>query len=102
MMNCSERYYLVRPDRPPLPQQCVCIGRQHDVAVLPPLALLDTDDAERAVDMLGLEPHNLADAQAGAIAERQQNAYLQLAGHYQEPLRLVGGEDLGNLCGSLM
>ena len=46
--------------------------------------------------MLDLEPHDLADAQAGAIAERQQNAYLQLAGHHQELLRLGGGEDLGN------
>ena len=59
------------------------------MAVLPPLALLDTDDAERAVDMLDLEPDHLAGAQAAALAETEQRADLEIAGDGEQAPRLV-------------
>src|SRR4029077_7561009 len=48
---------------PPLPQQLERVGRQHDIAVLAALGLLDANDLLRAVDMLDLEPDHLAGAQ---------------------------------------
>src|SRR6266576_3703480 len=54
---------------PPLAQQIERLGRQHDVAVLAALRLLDTNDLLGAVDMLDLQPHHLAGTQAAAIAE---------------------------------
>ena len=41
---------------PPLPQQINHLRRQHDIAVLAALGLLDTNDLLRAVDMLDLQP----------------------------------------------
>src|SRR6266851_3177493 len=56
---------------PPLAQQIERLRRQHDIAVLAALGLLDTNDLLRAVDMLDLQPHYLAGAQAAAIAETE-------------------------------
>src|SRR5580704_19537604 len=53
---------------PPLPQENEHLGRQHDVAILA-LRLLDANDVLRPVDVLDLQPHHLAGAQATAIAE---------------------------------
>jgi hypothetical protein len=49
--------------------------------------------------MLGLEPHDLAGAQATAIAEAEQDAGLETAGDSQEPAHLVRAHDLRNLLG---
>ena len=54
---------------PPLAQQIERLRRQHDIAVLAALGLLDPDDLLRAVDMLNLEPDHFAGAQAATIAE---------------------------------
>src|SRR6266478_432511 len=51
---------------PPLAQQTERLWRQHDIAVLAALGLLDPNDLLRAVDMLDLEPDHLAGAQAAA------------------------------------
>src|SRR5665811_943857 len=64
---------------PPLAQQVERIGRQHDIAVLAALGLLDPNDLLRPVDMLDLQPAHLAGAQAAAIAETEQHAYLEAA-----------------------
>src|SRR5258705_7435543 len=61
---------------PPLAQQVERVGRQHDVAVLAALGLLDPNDLLRAVDVLDLQPDHLAGAQAAAIAETEQYAHL--------------------------
>ena len=74
---------------PPLPQQIERLWRQHDVAVLAPLGLLDANDLLRAVDMLDLEPHHLAGAQPAAIAETEQHAGLEAAGDGQQAPRLI-------------
>src|SRR5215510_6146739 len=57
---------------PPLPQQIERLWRQHDIAILAALGLLDANDPLRAVDMLDLQPHHFAGAQAAAIAEAEQ------------------------------
>src|SRR6478752_1213717 len=64
---------------PPLPQQVERVGRQHDIAVLAALGLLDPDDLLRAVDVLDLQPDHFAGAQAAAIAETEQHAHLEAA-----------------------
>src|SRR5437879_12015104 len=63
---------------PPLPQQVERVGRQHDIAVLAALGLLDPNDLLRAVDVLDLQPDHLAGAQAAAVAETEQHAHLRL------------------------
>src|SRR5919106_1344834 len=47
---------------PPLAQQTEHLGRQHDVAVLAPFGLHDTDDVLGAVDVADPEPDHLAGA----------------------------------------
>src|ERR1700682_1754842 len=74
---------------PPLPQQSERLGRQHDIAVLAALGLLDANDLLRAVDMLDLEPDHLAGAQPAAIAETEQCESLEAAGDGQQAPRLV-------------
>src|SRR6266480_5495329 len=71
---------------PPLPQQIEQVGREHHIAVLAALRLLDANDVLCAVDMLDLEPYDLARAQSAAITETEQNARLETAGHCQYSL----------------
>src|SRR5881227_3861257 len=74
---------------PPLSQQIEHLVRQHHIAVLAALRLLDASDVLCAVDMLDLEPHDLARPQSAAIAETEQNARLESAGHRQQSLDLI-------------
>src|SRR5208337_3972550 len=78
-----------RPHLPPLPQQIEHLGREHDVAVLAALRLLHANDLLRAVDVLDLEPHHLAGAQAAAVAETEHYAGLEAVGNRQQPLRFI-------------
>src|SRR5260370_6842578 len=64
---------------PPLAQQVERVGRQHDIAVLAALGLLDPNDLLRTVDVLDLQPDHFAGAQAAAIAETEQYPPLQAA-----------------------
>jgi len=52
---------------PPLPQQINRLPRQHDIAILAALGLLDTNDLLSAVDMLDLQPDHFAGTQAAPI-----------------------------------
>src|SRR6478735_2572041 len=74
---------------PPLPQQLERVGRQHDIAVLAALGLLDPNDLLRAIDVLDLQPDHLAGAQAAAIAETEEHSHFEAAGDRQQPPRLV-------------
>src|SRR6266581_1045162 len=74
---------------PPRPQQTEHLGRQHHVAVLAALGLLDANDILRLVDMLDLQPHHFAGAQTTAIAETEQCADLEVAGDGQQTPRLI-------------
>ena len=51
---------------PPLPQQIDRLRRQHDMAILAALGLLNANDPLRAVDMLDLQPPPFAGAQAAS------------------------------------
>jgi hypothetical protein len=66
-----------------LPQQVECLRREHDVAVLAALGLLDANDLLRAVDMLDLQPHHLPGAQSAAISEAEQDPDFEAAGDGQ-------------------
>src|SRR5471032_253336 len=74
---------------PPLAQQVERVGRQHDIAVLAALGLLDPNDLLRAVDVLDLQPDHLAGAQAAAIAETEQHAHLEAARDREQAPGLV-------------
>src|ERR1700757_2021196 len=74
---------------PPLPQQVEHLVRQHHIAILAALGLLDANDVLRPVDVLDLEPHDLARPQSAAVAEAEQNARLEACGHRQQSLDLV-------------
>src|SRR5260370_42671844 len=56
---------------PPGPQQVEQVRREHDVAVLAALALLDADDHALAVDVRDLERDHFSRAQASAIGHAQ-------------------------------
>src|SRR5215470_8207563 len=74
---------------PPLPQQIEHFGRKHHIAVLAALRLLDANDVLCPVDMLDLEPHDLARPQSAAIAETEHNPRLEACGHRQQSLDLL-------------
>src|SRR6516165_2889332 len=80
-----------------LPQQIEHLRREHDVAILAALRLLDANDLLCAVDVLDLEPDYLAGAQPAAIAEAEQNPDLEAAGDRQEPAHLIRAQYLRNL-----
>jgi hypothetical protein len=63
-----------------LAQQVERLRRQHDIAVLAALGLLDPNDLLRTIDMLDPQPDHLAGAQAAAIAETKQRADLEVVG----------------------
>src|SRR5207344_853128 len=84
---------------PPLPQQIDRLRRQHDIAILAALGLLDANDPLRAVDMLDLQPDHLAGAQAAAIAETEQHAGLEARGDGQQAPRLVRAHHQRDLLG---
>src|SRR5438105_2050350 len=52
---------------PPLSQQIEHLVRKHHIAVLAALRLLDANDVLCAVDMLDLEPHDLARPQPALL-----------------------------------
>src|SRR3982074_754494 len=66
------------PPLPPLSQEIEHLRRQHDIAILAALGLLDTNDLLSAVVMLDLQPDDLAGAQATTIAEAEQDSDLRL------------------------
>jgi hypothetical protein len=65
---------------PTIGQEVERLGRQHDIAVLAALGLLDANDLLRTVDMFDLQPDQLAGAQPAAIAKTEQKAGLEAAG----------------------
>ena len=74
---------------PPLPQQIERLRRQHNIAILAALGLLDANDLLRGVDMLDLQPNHFAATQAAAIAETEQHTGLEARGNGQQAPRLI-------------
>ena len=75
------------------------LGREHDVAVAPALALADADGHPGAVDVGDLEPDHLGDAQAGGVDRGQQRPHPQVGDGGQQAGDLLAGEDGGQRIG---
>src|SRR6476619_6548278 len=84
---------------PPLAQQVERLRRQHDIAVLAALGLLDPNDLLRSVDVLDLQPDHLAGAQAATIAETKQRADLEVVDDGEQSPRLVPAHHQRDLLG---
>ena len=81
------------PRQPPVgAQDAEQLRRQHDVAVLAALALLDADHHPAAVDVGDLEAHHLRDTQSGGIGGGQRGASFQARHRLEEAHDLVGTE----------
>src|ERR1700719_4810408 len=74
---------------PPLAQESERVARQHDMPILAPFALLDANDLLRSIDMLDLEPHHLAGAQAAAVAKAEHDAGMEASRPGQQALHLA-------------
>ena len=86
---------------PPLPQDFQQLGREHDVAIFLPLALLDADDHALAIDVGGFQPDGLGDSQPGGVTGRQDGPVLG-AGHATEKVPdLFRAENDGQFLGFL-
>ena len=84
---------VLRPRQAPIAaQDAEQLRRQHDVAVLAALALLDPDDHPAAVDVGDLQADHLRHAQSGGIGRRQRGAALQAWNRFQEAHDLVGAQ----------
>jgi hypothetical protein len=68
------------------------LRRQHDVAILAALALLNTDQHPAAVDGSCCHTNDLADTQAGAIGSGQGDPVAQAGNSFEEPYDLVAAE----------
>jgi len=81
------------PGEPPVaaqnPQQ---LRRQHDIAVLAALALLDPDHHPTAVNVGDLEHHHFRHAQAGRVNRGERRAALQARDRLQKAHHLVGAQ----------
>jgi len=60
------------------------LRRQHDIAILAPLTLFNTDHHAAAVDVLHLEADNLRGTQAGGIGSGQRRTRLQAGYRFQK------------------
>ena len=67
--------------------------RQHRVAILATLAVLDVDQHPFAVDRAELQAHDLADAQARRVSGRQRNTIAQSCNRLQEAHGLLGARE---------
>jgi hypothetical protein len=68
------------------------LRREHHVAVLAALALLDADQHPAAVDRPRLQPGDLAGAQACTVGRGQGGAVAQAGNRFEEAHDLVGAE----------
>jgi hypothetical protein len=73
------------PGAQPLEQQ----RRQHGIAILAPLALLDAQRHPLAVDVGDLQRYHLARPQAGAMGHRQRRLRLQVARRRDQTCRFL-------------
>ena len=82
-----------RPRQPPVvAQDAEQLRRQHDIAVLAALALLDADHHPAAVDVGELEAGHLGRTQSGRIGGGQRDAMLQVGHCLEEAHHLLGAE----------
>src|ERR671913_1970999 len=75
---------------PPLAQEVEQVGREHDEAVLAPLALLNPDQHAGAVDVGDLQVGDLRDAQAAAVGDAERGAVLEARSMREQQRHLLG------------
>src|SRR5208337_1814515 len=96
----------LRPHLPPVSgQHLQKLGREHDIAVLPPFTLLNTDDHPLSVDGGWFQANDLANSQACGITGRQDRPLLDVwnaakkmhnlrrAENNRQMLRVLGSRD---------
>ena len=101
-LACRERVAPVPPGKqpalwprrlPPGAQQFEQMRREHHVAVLAALALLDADHHALAVDVGHLQRDHLGDAQARAIGHAQRRLVLEPGRRLQQARHLLRAQD---------
>ena len=76
-------------------------GREHDVAILAALALVDANDLTLAVDVGRSQADRLRHAQAGCVAGGQDGAVLEAGRTVEEAEDFLGTGDDGKFTGPL-
>ena len=82
-------------DQPPAPQQVEQRLRQHHIAVLMALALIDPDQHAAAVDVADPERDDFGGAKAGAVGDAQSGLVLDVRGLRQQPGDFLGTQHDG-------
>jgi len=95
--TAGQHHPVLAPGPPPGAQQIEQGCRQHGIAVLAPLALLDPDHLALAVDVGELERDHLRGPQAGAVGDRQRRLVLEARCRIQQPCDLLGAQHHGQL-----
>src|SRR5208282_4753943 len=68
-----------------VPQDVQQPGRQHDVAIFPPFALLDADGHALIVDRRGRQANRLRNAQTRGVADGEDHAVLEVLDSVEKP-----------------
>jgi len=84
---------------PIVPEHVEELGRQHDIAVFAPFALLDPDDHTLAVDRGGGEADGFGNPQTGCVTDGQNHAMLQIVYGAQQTCDLNLAQHDGKLLG---
>jgi hypothetical protein len=84
---------------PPQPQQFQQLGREHRVAILAALALLDTQQHACRVDIVDLQMRDLGHAQARAVGDTERGLVLDARCRFEQPRRFLEAQHLGQLAG---
>ncbi|PWK75435.1 hypothetical protein C8K44_1031 [Aminobacter sp. AP02] len=74
---------------PPQPQQLQQLRREHGVAILAPLALLNADQHARAVDVVDLEMSDLGHTKTSAISGAERGLVLDAWCCFEQPRRFL-------------
>jgi hypothetical protein len=86
---------------PVVAQRLQQLGREHDVSILLPLALIHTDYHPLAVDIGELQANGLRDAQAGSIAGGQNRSVFSAADALEKVKDFLWTENDGQFLGFL-
>ena len=82
---------------PPQPQEYQELRREHRVAVLAALALLDTKEHARGIDVIDLEERDLGHAQTRAIGNAERGLVLQARCSFEQLRRFLHTEHIRQL-----
>src|SRR3974377_1599202 len=86
---------LLARDAPPFMQYLKQDGRENDVSILLPLALLDPDEHPVTIDIGELERYDLRGSQAGGISQAQDRPVLGVHRRGEQPTDLLRAQNNG-------